>query len=326
MAEKPKVAFYWCASCGGCEEAIVDLAEQILDVVEAVDIVFWPVALDFKVDDVEAMKDGSIAASFINGAIRLSEHEEMAKLLRKKSKLVFAFGACAHLGGVPGLANQWNRDAIFDYYYHTGPTVEEGDGQEPLVKFETFEGFVQLPEFWNQVKALDEVIKVDYYVPGCAPTPNVVANAVTALLSGKLPPPGTVLAGDRALCYECPLNDSKPEKLLVSEIKRVHEAEVDPETCLLAQGLLCLGPVTRGGCDALCVKGYMPCTGCFGPVDEVMDQGAKGISFLSSIVQSDDEEELLQIFEKLPDPLGVFYRYSLARLPLTAKREVKLGG
>ena len=86
-AEKPKIAFYWCSSCGGCEESIVDLAEDILKVVEAVDIVFWPVAIDIKKKDVEAMEDGSIAASFINGAIRLSEQEEMAKLLRKSSRV-----------------------------------------------------------------------------------------------------------------------------------------------------------------------------------------------------------------------------------------------
>ena len=66
--EKPKVAFYWCASCGGCEETVLDLDERVLDVVAAVDIVFWPVALDFKRHDVEAMPDGSILAAFVNGA------------------------------------------------------------------------------------------------------------------------------------------------------------------------------------------------------------------------------------------------------------------
>ncbi len=65
--DKPKVALYWCASCGGCEEAVVDLAEDLLKVVEAVDIVFWPVALDFKKSDVESLPDGDIAVSFING-------------------------------------------------------------------------------------------------------------------------------------------------------------------------------------------------------------------------------------------------------------------
>ena len=109
---KPKVAFYWCASCGGCEEAVVDLAEGILDVVAAVDIILWPVALDFKYKDIEAMEDGSIAVSFINGAIRTEEQEHVAKLLRKKSGLVVAFGSCSSLGGIPALANLTSKRKI----------------------------------------------------------------------------------------------------------------------------------------------------------------------------------------------------------------------
>ena len=55
---KPKVAFYWCASCGGCEESVVDLAEQVLKVVDAVDIVVWEVAIDCKRTEVEGMAGG----------------------------------------------------------------------------------------------------------------------------------------------------------------------------------------------------------------------------------------------------------------------------
>ena len=323
MAAKPKVAFYWCASCGGCEEAVVDLAEAVLDVVAAVDIVFWPVALDYKVSDVEAMEDGSITVSFINGAVRLSEQEEMARLLRRKSQFVIAFGSCSHLGGIPGLANLWDKESIFRYYYHEGPSVRGQDGQEPLMKVKVPEGTLELPAFWDTVKSLDQVIQVDYYLPGCPPTPKLLANAVQALLSGKLPPPGSVLAGTRALCHECELNKSKPEKLLLKELKRVHEVKVDPTTCLLAQGVLCLGPVTRGGCEALCVKGNMPCTGCFGPTDEVRDFGAKGLSYLSSIVDFNEEKDIDRVLEKVPDPVGVFYRYSLPHAFVKRKLEVK---
>jgi coenzyme F420-reducing hydrogenase gamma subunit len=99
MPDKPKIAFYWCASCGGCEESIVDLAEDILEVAQAVDIVFWPVAMDFKRKDVEAMPDGSILATMVNGSIRTSEQEEMAYLLRRKSQILIAYGSCAHTGG-----------------------------------------------------------------------------------------------------------------------------------------------------------------------------------------------------------------------------------
>ena len=320
---KPKVAFYWCASCGGCEEAVVDLGEAVLDVVNAVDIVFWPVALDFKVSDVESMPDGSITVSFINGAIRLSEQEEMAKLLRRKSRFVIAFGSCSHMGGVPGLANLWDKESIFRYYYHEAPSLQGKDGGEPVMRVKVPEGTLELPAFWDTVKALDQVIDVDYYVPGCPPTPQLLANAVQALLAGNLPPKGSVLAGTRALCHECELNSTKPEKLLLKDLKRVHEVRIDSAKCLLAQGVLCLGPVTRGGCDALCVRGNMPCTGCFGPTDEVRDYGAKGLSYLSSIIDFNEEKDIVRAMEKVPDPVGVFYRYSLPHSSLRRKREVK---
>ncbi|OGS49760.1 MAG: oxidoreductase [Euryarchaeota archaeon RBG_16_68_12] len=320
---KPKVAFYWCAACGGCEEAVVDLAEAVLDVVAAVDIVFWPVALDFKVSDVEAMADGSITVSFINGAVRLSEQEEMAKLLRRKSKFVIAFGSCSHMGGVPGLANLWDKESIFRYYYREGPSVRGQDGPEPVMRVEVPEGTLELPAFWDTVKALDQVIDVDYYLPGCPPTPKLLANAVQALLKGDLPPKGSVLAGTRALCHECELNASKPEKLLLKDLRRVHEVRIDPSKCLLAQGVLCLGPVTRGGCEALCIHGNMPCTGCFGPTDEVRDVGAKGLSYVASIVDFNEEQDIVRAMEKVPDPVGVFYRYSLPHSSLKRKRGVK---
>ena len=308
---RPKVAFYWCASCGGCEEAVVDLAEQILDVVAAVDIVFWPVALDFKKEDVTALADGEITASFINGAVRTSEQEEMVQLLRRKSQLLFAFGACSQLGGVPGLANLWDRESIFDSVYHEMPTVEAGDGAAPQEHSVVPEGDLELPAFWDTVRTMDQVVDVDYYIPGCPPTPKVIGDALTALLAGELPPKGAVLASPRALCFECKLSGTKPEKPVLSEIKRVSEIVPDPDTCLLAQGILCLGPVTRGGCDALCINAHMPCTGCFGPLDRVADVGAKGISAMASLLDSNDEAELEALAEQIPDLVGTFYRYSL---------------
>jgi F420-non-reducing hydrogenase small subunit len=318
---KPKVAFYWCASCGGCEEAVVDLAEGILKVVEAVDIVFWPVALDFKRSDVEAMPDGAIDVAFINGAIRMSEQEVMAKLLRKKSKLVIAYGACACEGGIPGLANLTEKEAILDYVYRLSPSTTDGTGVRPQTHTTVPEGELELPEFYESVKTLGEVIDVDYYLPGCPPTGKITFQAIEAILGGKLPEKGAVLAGDRALCYECDLNSTKPEKLLVSDLKRPHQVMIDRDKCLLAQGLLCLGPVTRGGCEAPCVKGGMPCTGCFGPLDRVRDYGGKALSAIASIVDTTDEKVMAKVFEAVPDPAGTFYRYSVPASLLARKRK-----
>jgi F420-non-reducing hydrogenase small subunit len=317
--EKPKVAFYWCASCGGCEEAVVDLAEGILDVVELVDIVFWPVALDFKVKDVEAMEDGAILASFINGAIRTTEQVKMAHLLRQKSVVLCAFGSCAHQGGIPGLANLKNREDILQTVYKDTPSTHNPEGVYPQEQYKDNGHMVDLPAFHKTVRALDQVVDVNYYIPGCAPTPKIILQAVQTLLSGDLPPKGSTLAPDHALCEECPRVDSKPEDLALKEFKRPHQILIDEEECLLAQGLLCMGPATRAGCEALCIQGNMPCTGCFGPTSRVKDHGGKALSAIASIVDSRDEEEIERILEGIPDPVGTLYRYGLPASLLRAK-------
>lgn len=312
MSDKPKVAFYWCSSCGGCEEAVVDLAEQILDVVAAVDIVFWPVALDFKKADVEAMEDGSILAAFVNGSIRTSEQEEMAHLLRRKAKVLVAFGSCAHLGGIPALANLWDREAIFRAVYLENMSTDNPDGVLPSTSTPHNGDLVTLPGFYDTVRALDQVTSVDYYIPGCAPTPNIIAGAVQTLLSGDLPPAGTVLTPDIALCEECPRLDTKPQDLSLERFRRPHEILIDEDTCLLAQGLLCMGPATRAGCGQLCIGGNMPCSGCFGPTSKVRDQGGKYLSALASMLSAVDDEAIEKALDSVPDPIGTFYRYGLA--------------
>ncbi len=317
---KPKVAFYWCASCGGCEEAVVDLNEKILAVADAIDIVLWPVALDFKRKDVEAMPDGSIAAAFINGAIRSTEQEEMAHLLRRKAQLVIAFGACAQLGGIPGLANLSDRAGIFQTVYQDAPGMVNPQATRPQTVYQENGHTVTLPGFYNTVRTLAQVIEVDYSIPGCPPTPELLAAAVEALLTGKLPEKGAVLAPDYAVCEDCRRRDSRPEMLAVNEWKRPHQVIIDPDKCMLAQGLLCLGPATRAGCGGRCEHGNMPCTGCFGPTSRVRDYGGKVLSSLASIVASDQEDEIARILEGIPDPVGTAYRYSLPASMLRRKK------
>ena len=112
MGEKIKIAQYWGAGCGGCDVALLDIDAMILDVHAIADVVFWPIGFDGKIKDIEAMPDKSITVSFYNGAIRNSENEHIAKLLRQKSVLMISFGSCACYGGTPGLANVTNRDVI----------------------------------------------------------------------------------------------------------------------------------------------------------------------------------------------------------------------
>jgi len=313
---KPKAAFYWCSSCGGCEESLVDLADDLLKVTETIDLVFFPVAMDFKRKDVEKLKDGEIAVSFINGAVRTSEQEEMVKLLSKKSKLVVAYGSCAHIGGIPGLANFWSKAEIFDRVYKNVPSVNNPNGILPKTEINVDGYDLTLPEFYDTVKTLDQTIEVDYYLPGCAPPPDLISDAVNAILKNELPPKGTVLAPEKPLCDNCDRNDSKPEKISLKELKRPHQVKLDSEKCFLEQGVICMGPSTISGCGERCINANMPCRGCFGPSKEIKDQGLSSLSFIASIAGLENEaelsdEEVENFINKIYDPAGLFYMYSL---------------
>ena len=308
---KPKVAICWLGSCGGCDEAVVDINEVILGVANAVELILWPVALDFKYDSIRAMKDGEIVLSIINGHVRNSEQEEVAKLLREKSQLVLAFGACACFGGTPGLANLRTKDDIFNWVYRDAPTVVNPKGNYPQTSTNVNGKKLTLPEFYNRVYALNDIISVDYYLPGCPPPPHLVIAAISAVLENKLPPKGSTLAPHKALCDSCKRNKSKPERMAIREVKRIHEVEADPDVCFLAQGIICLGPATRDGCGEACMNINIPCRGCFGPVEGVVDSGAKFISTLASILDVQSDEDIERIADQVLDPVGYSYRFAL---------------
>lgn len=311
---KPKLAIYWAAACGGCDIAILDIEDKILNVSDFFDLVFWPCAADFKYKDVEAMPDGSITLSLFNGAIRNSENFDIAQLLRQKSVVLCAFGSCAVEGGIPGLANLTNKQAICDYVYRQSPSTDNSEEIVPQPVTEVSEGRLTIPVLWNSVRPLTQVVDVDCIIPGCPPQSDqiaeVVATVIDILKNGKpLPPKGTVLgATDKSVCDECQrARDIKK----ITRFVRPFEIIPDPEICLLEQGIICCGPATRAGCGAKCVKAGIPCRGCYGSPQNVRDQGAKMISAIASIIDSVDPEEIERIVEAIPDPAGTFYRFSL---------------
>lgn len=329
---KPKLAMYWAAACGGCEIAVLNIGENILDVDAAFDVVFWPVAVDFKYEDVRAYPDGYIDVCLFNGAIRTSENEEMAHLLRQKSKLLVAFGACANQGSIPALANLTFPEDIFRAAYLENPTTDNPSGVVPQEVTQVAEGELHLPEFYQTVMALDQVVEVDYRIPGCPPEPHqiwAVLQTVVAALQGRveLPPRGAILgAGNVALCEECPLE--KHEKQ-ITRFVRPYDIIPEPGLCLLEQELVCLGPATRSGCGALCPQVGMGCRGCYGALDNVSDQGARMLSAIASVSSAGavgEEEAVLaekaqELMGTLVDPAGTFYRFSLAKSLLVRSRQ-----
>ena len=315
---KPKLALYWAASCGGCEIAVLAVNEKILDVAAAFDIVLWPVAIDAKVRDIEKMPDKSIDVCLFNGGIRTSENEYMAQLLRRKSKVLVAFGSCAQEGCIPGLANLSQREDIFRTVYDEGPSLDNPAKTRPQAQSEVPEGTLHLPIFYETLRTLGQTVRVDYYLPGCPPEAENIWTAVTAILSGNLPAPGSVIGSETTVCEECPRTR---EEKKIKKFYRTWEKIPDETTCLLEQGILCCGIATRAGCGALCPQVNSPCIGCHGPTEGVHDYGARLMTALASVIDSTEPEEIDRIIrEGIPDPVGSFYRFSLAGSQLRRKR------
>lgn len=311
---KPKFAMYWAASCGGCEIATLNIHEKILDVDANFEVVFWPIEMDAKYKDVEAMEDGSILVTLFNGAIRNEENEHLAKLLRRKSKILVAFGSCATEGCMPALANLSSLDEMLDTVYETIST-ENPAHIRPQTSFTVPEGELHLPALYPAVRTLAQVVPVDYYMPGCPPESHQIAAVMDLLIQvvqgkAQLPPLGTVIgAGGSTVCDEC--KRIRHEKK-IKKFVRIQDVEIDPEVCLLEQGILCSGPATRSGCNAKCPMAGAPCIGCYGPAEGVLDYGARLMTAVASVIDSNDPEEIEQILEGIPDPAGQFYRFNMA--------------
>jgi F420-non-reducing hydrogenase small subunit len=161
-----------------------------------------------------------------------------------------------------------------------------------------------VPKLLQNVKPLSAVVDVDYIIPGCPPLPETIKNVLVALVEGKKP-----VLPTRNLCDECPREHRDllvPQRgFLTESVHAICEVEeIDSEKCFLEQGLLCMGPATREGCHARCMKGNMPCRGCMGPTPNAMEQGAKMINAVASLLPAGG----LMFME---DVVGTGYRFSV---------------
>jgi F420-non-reducing hydrogenase small subunit len=278
------------------------------------EVVFWPVAMDAKYKDVEAMEDGSILLTLFNGGIRNDENEHIAKLLRSKSQILVAFGSCANEGCIPGLANLSDSRDIVSTAFNTIST-DNPKQIYPMTSYDVPEGEIHIPTILPILKTLDQVVDVDYYMPGCPPESHQIAaviDLVIQVLQGKaeLPPKGSVIgAGNSTVCDECKRTRNVK---MVKSFERIFGQAIDPELCLLEQGIPCNGIATRSGCDARCPTAGAQCIGCYGPAEGVMDYGARLVSAFASVIDSNDPEEIDHILDGLVDPTGQFYRFNLA--------------
>ncbi|MGI6376766.1 MAG: oxidoreductase [Anaerolineae bacterium] len=322
--DKIKLAVYWASSCGGCDIAIVELGEHLLELAQVADLVFWPAAMDFKYRDVEAMPDGNIDVTLFNGAIRTEHDAHIATLLRKKSKYLVAFGSCAMEGCIGALANILGAEHAVRRAALETPTTDNPSAAMPALVTAMPEGDLTLPALCDLLRPLEQVVSVDYTIPGCPPNHDQIWRALQVVLSGELPARGAVLGVDPlTVCDQCPR--TREGKVRVDRFLRPHEFIADPDRCLLEQGLVCAGPATHAGCGALCVKANMPCRGCYGPPDGVADQGAALLDAIVAAMDGQSDADIRRVLGTIVDPVGTFYRFSLGSSFLQQLKAIEMG-
>jgi F420-non-reducing hydrogenase small subunit len=329
---KIKLAVAAGSFCGGCDMSIVDLNDLLIPIDAAIDLKFWRLAADFKFKDVEALKDGEIDITLYHGPIRNTEHAEIAHLFRKKSKVLIAYGACSCFGGIPQLANPYTTSEILDTTYVHGYNMDDSGPNHMRPTSEYKKGRkMTLPKLLDECLPLSAEVDVDYFVPGCPPVRSqweVLVEVISNFIkTGALPPKGTVVAGDKARCEEC--GREKPDEIVINKFVRPHEINPDRDKCLLAQGLICMGPATRAGCGNQCTgDANMPCRGCFGPAPEVDEFGLKMLSAIASIAGAKKEGELgeeglVKLMDQVVDPFGTFYRFAIPQILMHMKLKAR---
>ncbi len=275
------VAAEWLNSCAGCEMSLLNMGEDFIACLRILSFVHMPMLIDHKYFEPMGEKIGfefpEADLGIISGGIRNEEHLAIAEEMRRKCRVIVAMGTCATHGGIPALINMFSNDELFRRYYRTTVATDAADTPAVVV-----------PPLLDRTYALDEKIRVDVHLPGCPPHPDHISAVLTALMNGEQPRLPT-----KSVCDTCPAR--REGKGAVQKMRRYtrnprHQADkpLTEMKCLLENGLLCMGPVTRAGCAGekgeapQCIRARVPCRGCYGPVQKNGNQLLDMLNALAS--------------------------------------------
>ena len=263
--ERIKLAMVSLSTCAGCSAVFLD-QEGLDQVLEVADLVYCPMLVDQ-----DQIPEADV--TLIEGVVRLQEDVEMLREARLKSRVVIAWGTCACYGGIPAHANRYElEDLIQETYGQTYDAYAYYLSGAGGIRQATYQG--EGIALLRKAYKLDDFVRVDYYVPGCPPVPELLFQVHWELT-------GQRLKGAKPLvCAEC---SRKPAKTAVTALDAFPRQD-EQGTCFHSLGVLCLGFSTRGGCGAVCTRNGLPCWGCRGPAKVALKKMANGDSFEEAVI------------------------------------------
>ncbi len=239
--------------CAGCVSSLLNAGNALLEILSGdFDIVYSPTFIDVK--DIP-----NVDLAIVEGGVRTNRDEELIKEVRAKSKTLVALGICATHGGITSLGNIVSAKKFLEKEYS-------------LLKSS------KLPELEDLMYPICNFVDVDYYIPGCPPMPFLIVHSLKSIASGKAP-----VRHQSVVCTEC------HRKIVPAKLDRlygVYEKETDPVLCLVSQGFVCLGSLTREGCGAPCPRGGFTCFGCRGPADSLLYRSRDLYAFLVKVIST----------------------------------------
>ncbi len=246
-----KVNIISLACCAGCVSSFLNAGDALLEVLSGdFEIVYSPTFIDLK-------EIPRVDLAIVEGGVRTEDDEELVREVRAKSRILVALGICATHGGVTSLGNILSVRKLLEKKY---PVLNSS----------------RLPELKDLMYPISNFVDVDYYIPGCPPMPFLIVHALKSIVSGKTP-----LRHQSVVCTEC------NRKIIPAKLDRlygIYEKEADPEICLVSQGFICLGSLTRDGCGAPCPRAGFTCFGCRGPADSLMYRSRDMYTLLVKVI------------------------------------------
>jgi len=274
--------------CAGCVSSLLNSGEAFLEILSGdFEIVYSPTFVDLR-------EIPNVDLAIVEGGVRTEEDERFIREVRAKTRTLVSLGLCSTHGGITSLGNMFSVKTLLEKKY-------------------SLLNSSKLPELKDLMYPICNFVDVDCYIPGCPPMPYLIVHTLKSIASGKTP-----VRHQSVVCTEC---HRKIVPARLEHLYGIYEKEADPELCLVSQGFICLGSVTRQGCGAPCPRAGFTCFGCRGPSDALLYRSTDMYDFLVKVISKRTSIPEEKVKEELYRNPFIFHTFTFSRFERFKARE-----